>query len=364
MDLAIINYLKSLSKDNTNINIKKKLACCYHTQKNYTDALKYYDEILLADKEDYDTKANKALILHAMGKYDNSISLYKELLAKQPNVRLQANLESALTAQGDLFLEKGEYQKAVPYFNEVISYDVNEAYAYYGLAKAYEHLNSVSKALENYEKAMETDSDNKFYKEEYKRFREQKEIVNKNSIKEEKTKEILKPSEKEILSNPIESKTEQNSVKNEKNLIQEGDEFYNKKDYDSAIKKYIQSLELNKDNSITCLKLGNLYKLKKDIHNASIYYQKAVSISPAYADAWFNLGLIYAEDGNYTDCKKCLNKVISLNPNYTYAYYAMGLAYEAENNKEKALEYYQKFVELDKDIKTKQDVINKINSLK
>ena len=42
----------------------------------------------------------------------------------------------------------------------------------------------------------------------------------------------------------------------------------------------------------------------------------------------------------------------------------MGLAYEAENNKVKAIEYYQKFASLDKDMKTKQDVLNKINSLK
>ena len=56
--------------------------------------------------------------------------------------------------------------------------------------------------------------------------------------------------------------------------------------------------------------------------------------------------------------------MIYINPNYAYAYYALALAYESEGNKVKAIESYQKFVSLEKDPKSKQAVIDKINSLK
>lgn len=35
-------------------------------QKDYANALKYYDEILTAQPDDYDVKVNKAIALHAL----------------------------------------------------------------------------------------------------------------------------------------------------------------------------------------------------------------------------------------------------------------------------------------------------------
>jgi len=319
---------------------------------DYPNALKYYDEVLVVDSGNYDVKANKALVLHATERYNDAIVVYKELIVQQPNNRLQVNLESALSSQGYLLLEKGDNRSAISCFNEVIGYDVNEASAYHGLAQAYEKLNSIEKATENYEKAIDIEPDNKDYRSDYEKFIAKNKLKN-NVVAEEKTK----------LPQPIVPKA-QIVPDNEHALIKAGDSLYNQKKYDEAVMKYLQALGMNDNNATTCLKLGNLYKLKKDATNSSIFYQKALKIDPSYTDAWFNLGLVYAETGNYSDCKKCLSRVIVLDPSYTYAYYAMGLAYESEKNNEKAIEFYQRFANLNKDEKTNQDVINKINSLK
>jgi len=350
LDLAIANYKKSLAKDNTNNDVKKKLARCYHTQKDYANALKYYDEILAANPDDYDTKANKALVLHAMEKYDEACVIYKELIEKQPNERLQANLISALIAQGNIFLDGGQYAKALPYFNDVISYDINESCGYYGLAKAYENMGSDSKATENYEKAIDISPDNAQFKADYEKF------VAKNKAKNQ-------PVKPDVVSQPS-PKDEVKELADEESLIKSGDGFYNQKKYDDAIKKYTQATKIGEDNAVTYLKLGNLYKIKKDATNSSLNYQKALKIDPTYTDAWFNLGLVYAEVNNYADSKKCFARVINLNPNYAYAYYAMALAYEAEQNNVKAIEYYQSFIKINKDEKENKAVVDKINSLR
>jgi len=254
-----------------------------------------------------------------------------------------------LIAQGDILLQNGEYQKAIGYFNDVISYDINESYGYYGLARTYDAMKSTSKAIENYEKAIEISPDNADYKADYQKFLVQ------NKLKAEPT---------EAVSQPTAPKEEVKALDDEMSLIKSGDGFYNQKKYDEAIKKYNKALELNPSNEVTCLKLGNLYKIKKDAANSSLSYQKALKIDPEYTDAWFNLGLVYAEVGNYSDSKKCFARVITLNPDYAYAYYATALAYEAEKNNAKAIEYYQSFIKVNKDAKENQAVAEKINSLR
>ena len=89
---------------------------------------------------DYEVKANKALALHALKKYDAAIALYDELLVDKENSRLKANLTSALISKGDYLLTQAKYKDSIAPFERAISLDSNQGYPYYGLAKAYEML--------------------------------------------------------------------------------------------------------------------------------------------------------------------------------------------------------------------------------
>ena len=68
------------------------------------EALKYYDEVLQVKADDYDTKVNKAIALHALNRYEDAIALYKEILSTKANPIVEGNLTDALIAQGEIDL--------------------------------------------------------------------------------------------------------------------------------------------------------------------------------------------------------------------------------------------------------------------
>ena len=335
--------------DSNNVIALKKLAQCYHIQKNYTYALEYYEKVLAKTPDDTDTLINKAIVLHATDELDSAIQIYKEVLKKQEDKRVRENLLSAINTKGEQALEVGKVRDAILYFNEVLNYDVNNDYAYFGLGMAYEYAKNKTKAIENYEKAIEIDPNNKEYRTAYEKITGQQPTVQK-VVKSQPTVQTQK-----------QTTTAQPT---KESLIKEGDALYKSQKYTEAINKYTQALKLDSNDYVTYLKLGNMYKAQKNATKSSEAYQNAIKINPKYTDAWFNLGLVYAETSNYSDCQKCFQKVIALDPTYLYAYYALAMAYESDKKYPEAIENYEKFLSLNKDAKAAQVVQNKLNVLK
>ena len=333
------------------------------------------------------------------------------MLKENSNSRLSKNLVSALVSKGDELLEKDKFNEAIPYFKRASEMDNNQSYAFYGLAKCYECLKDNDNARENYEKALEIDSENKLYKSDYEKFSEtvlakvspkleenlKSQNKNKNENQDENenqktdTLKSLKPVQvSDFPQTPEQMKTSETTTNIEKSfnkteeaakkientevaekaenidadtLIKEGDNLYKSGKNTEAIEKYIEALKVNPNDFVTAFKTGNLYKLDNNSEKAIIYYKKATDANKNYTDAWFNMGLVYASLNDYKNSKECFNKVISLKPDYAYSYYALALSYENEKNYKKAIENYQKYYNLENDDLTKKAVVKKINEL-
>ncbi len=360
LDDTIANYEKALAlqTDKKDIELVEDLAECYHLKKDYPNALKYYDEVLLVKKDDYDIRYNKALVLHAMKEYNDAAAIYTQLLTEKDNSNIQTNLTAALVSLGDEYLQAHNYSLATETFERAIERGTKDSYAYYGLAKSYRACGIDDKAAEYYEKAISMEPEKVEYSNEFAEFisSTQKTADVKTDTQPAEIKEVT-------LSMDEADKVEADDAQHNKDLIAIGDENYKKKNYDVSIRNYQDALKINPSDEVTLLKLGNIYKIKNDNKNAISFYKKSIVVNPNYADGWFNLGLGYASDNSNGRAKECFHHVITLNPNYSYAYYALGVAYEQDGNKKEALNNYKIFLTQTKDEDLAQIVQQKITNL-
>lgn len=351
IDNAIASYTKALElqKDKRNIEVVEDLAQCYHTKKDYANALKYYDEVLLAKPSDFNIRYNRAIVLHAQGKYNDAIAVYNNLLKEKDDSAVKNNLALALTALGGEYLNAKNYSLAVETYEKAIDNGANNSDAYFNLAKAYRACDVNDKASEYYEKAIAMAPDKQEYSEEFAEFI--------SATNQPQTAESIGEIKQITLS------VEPENSDKYKDLVAKGDENYNNKSYDESLKNYQEALKLNPSDEVTLLKTGNVYKLKNDNKNAINFYKKAIVVNPSYSDGWFNLGLVYANEGNNSKAKECFHRVIGLNPNYGYAYYALALAYEQDGNNKEALNNYKIFLTHNKDEAVADTIRQKIKEL-
>lgn len=351
-DDAITNFQKALKlqKDKRDLALVSDLAECYYLNKDYVNALKYYDEVLASNPDNYDVKYNKAVILHSMNKYGDAIALYNELSKVKNNDALEANLTSAYIAQGDEYLKACNYSLASEMLEKAVERGTNDSYAYFALAQSYRACDLNDKATEYFEKAIAMSPDRAEYSQEFAEF------ISATSKSEVKISDTSNEIQEVLL-------TMDYGQEDNKDLILKGDENYKNKNYDVAIRNYQDALNVNPADEVTLLKLGNIYKIKNDNKNAINFYKKSIVVNPNYADGWFNLGLVYANEKNNNRAKEAFHRVISLNPNYGYAYYALGLAYEQDGNTKEALNNYKIFLVHNRDEATAKSVQEKVSQL-
>ena len=337
------------------IDIKRNIALCYHNKKDYNNAIDYYNQILNIQPDDYNSKYNKALAYHALHRYQNAITLYQELQPVKNDKNLKENLNNALVARGHELLDIEEYDSALQNFKTAIKEGYTDGFAYYGLAKVYRAQGNNTKASENYEKAISLDPDKTMYSAEYSDFissmfkpnsstqetsQEQLSIIN-VSIEDENTPKI-----KEVEEIKPAAKTSSITMKQNEDLISEGDKYFKSSNYDAAVRNYQEALQIVPNDAETLLKIGNIYQMKQDNTKAINYYQKSIIVNPDYTDGWFNLGIAYANENNLIESQKSFEKVISLDSDYNfgYAYYGLGRAFEHQGKNSEAIKNFKLFI--------------------
>ena len=354
-DLALFNLEKSYSMDSSNVNTKKELAFCYHKKQDYVNALKFYDFALKTEPDNQELIANKALTLHAMGNYVTAIEMYKDILSKNPNERIEQNLTSASIAYGYELYDKQDYGQAILYFEDAIDLNNKEASAYYGCALANAKMGCSDVALSGFEKAVSLAPGNTEYTKTLNEYRAKYKANIQEAVKQETS---VKEDAPAIISPVVTEEIATYDV-----LIKNGDAAYRQQKYDEAIDNYTKAVIFDPSDKITMLKIANLYKLKGNNAKALSFYDKVLMTDKDNTDAYFNKGLVLANQKNYDEAIKCFLKVTELSPDYPYAYYSIGMAYEMKNMPDKAVEYYYLYTGIESDEKMLSIVNQKIKKL-
>ena len=199
------------------------------------------------------------------------------------------------------FIDKREYEKALPYLEIAIKTDMSslKAWAYFGIGYCYGELKSHAKAIEAYKQAIRIDPD---------------------------------------------------YVKAHYNL---GLDYRKLGNYAKAIEAYKQAIRIDPDYVDAHINLGVAYSALGNYAKAIEAYKQAIRIDPDYTLVHANLGIAYGELGNYTKAKESFQQAIRIDPDYVDAHYNLGVTYILIGDRNSALDEYKILKELDIDLANK-----------
>jgi tetratricopeptide (TPR) repeat protein len=135
---------------------------------------------------------------------------------------------------------------------------------------------------------------------------------------------------------------------------QEADSAFIRKDYYTALIKYLQSTRLNPNSDYVWNKLGITYTQLRYFPEASDAFKRAIAISPKSAHTYNNLGSVYFAQVDYMMAEKLFKKAISLNSQTPTFHLNLGRLYLEKGKKEKAMAELRKAVALDPTVLEKQ----------
>lgn len=125
-----------------------------------------------------------------------------------------------------------------------------------------------------------------------------------------------------------------------------GKEFYQKKEYDTAIEYFYKAVKLNKKNAQAYNNLAMSYWLENNTGNAIKYFQKANRINLFYTQPLVNLALLYKNLGNEKKELYFLKKAIFYNSNDYLAYYWLGDYYRKLGCYPQAISNYKEAIKI------------------
>ena len=126
-----------------------------------------------------------------------------------------------------------------------------------------------------------------------------------------------------------------------------GQEFYQKKEIDTAIEYFQKALKLNKKNAQACNNLAMSYCLKKKPDEAIKYFKRANFLNKTYTQPLVNLAMLYRGLGNEKEQVYYLKKAIKYNPNDYMAYYWLGDYYKNRGEYPEAIKNFKEVVKID-----------------
>ncbi|MDD5023002.1 MAG: AAA family ATPase [Candidatus ainarchaeum sp.] len=137
--------------------------------------------------------------------------------------------------------------------------------------------------------------------------------------------------------------------------------YYQLKNFEKSISDYSKAAELDPKNPIIYNNRGDAYYRKQDYHTAVKDYDKAITLNPEYLKAFYNRGLSYASLEDYDKAVEDFTKVVELKSDFAEAYHLRGLAFEYNGNLEKAVKDYEDAIKLNPEL---EDAKNHLEAAK
>lgn len=228
---------------------------------------------------------------------EKKISIAEKDFGQESKVKKDSEYDQAYQ-KALYFIDKKEYEKALPYLEIAIKTDISslKARAYFQSGFCYGKLKSYAKAIEAYKQAIRIDPDD--------------------------------------------------AITHYNLGVAYGELGF----YKDAIEAYKQAIRLDPDDAnIFYYNLGYAYSDIGNYTRAIEAYKQAIRIDPDYAKAHNNLGVTYGKLGNYTKAIEAFKQAIRIDPDATDAHGGLGLTYHLIGDNNSALNEYKILKELDID---------------
>lgn len=125
---------------------------------------------------------------------------------------------------------------------------------------------------------------------------------------------------------------------------------YTYNDTTGAVKDLLESIKLNRNNTVAHNNLGWIYFGQKQLLKANREFSEAIYSDSTYFMAWVNRGILKNETKNFKEAISDFNKVIELNPEYFYAYNNIGWAKFNLKQFDEAIVWYTKAINLNQNL--------------
>lgn len=147
-------------------------------------------------------------------------------------------------------------------------------------------------------------------------------------------------------------------AQNDKSLIKKGNEAYEKKEYDNAIKNYQQAAEKNPANSTAQYNLGNAFYKNNKTDEAVQAYDGALSNSTSNTDkakAFYNKGVVLQNNKKLPECIEAYKNALKLDPQDEDARQNLQKALQQQKEQQKKEDKDKKEEKKPKDDKKKKE---------
>jgi|GEM_PF-421820 len=308
-----LNILSTFARNNPKDPVAQfKYAFYLHSKDRFDEAMEYYHRTLKADPTYTDAYLNIANIY----KQKNQISLAVSILEKGMKVMPENNrIEEMMTFiksevatvryQYALQMHtKGEYEKAINEYKNIIQISEPDSDLYVNLGAAYQALEDNEKAVNAYKKAVEINDNNStaYY------------YLGTAYFGAEDYEKALKAYQKALAINPEDE--------NIKEAIESSKQVMTDKILEKGIIEYNQG------------------KYKQ----ALLTFNTALITAPENADIYYHRGMVYDALEKYPLAISDYKHAVKYEPGLDIAYYALAVDYDILKNYSEAKKWYEKFI--------------------
>ena len=278
-DEALEAYEKAVLCDEASEYLKHSLAVLLIRMDRKEQAVDFLENMISTNPDNTENMALLAKVYMSMGRDDEAIALYQEILQIKED-------HDALLMLGTIYAKNKEYDKAQNMLNRLIKLEGGSYLAYYSLARLYRELQYNDKAIEAYQQALQ-----------------------------------LNWSER---------------------LAYELAEFYEEqKEFDKAEITYRRIIDEGESGDLAKTRLVNLYLTQGENDKALELLRELRASLPESHNIDITISRILISQEKYDEAIMVLQDVLHTNPELTILRYLLGMAYYRIGENQKAVEQLQ-----------------------
>ena len=261
---------------------------------------------------------------------NNKIPDAKDMFKKILDI--ENNNNYALVGLGDSERKQSNYNKAIGYYNDCLSYHPGNNYALFGLADCYKALNQYRKAIDIWEQYLVHDDRNIT-------------VLTRVADAYRKIHDFKKS--KELYLKVLDMEQD-----NAYALIGLGHLHYDFKEYKDALYYWAKMLELNESavDIRVLTSIGNCHRKLKTFENGVAYFERALALDPNNFYALFGLADCYRGMNQQYRSIEYWNRILALDPDNKVILTRSGDAYRNTGDYKTAVEYYNKALDIAFDV--------------
>jgi len=131
------------------------------------------------------------------------------------------------------------------------------------------------------------------------------------------------------------------SLSNPEVIFQQGNSFFQKRQYNKAILAYQTAIQLGYSNVYGYFNLGVVKRSISLPEEAVVYFNLALQKQPNYAPAYLTLAKSYIDREMLEEAHSAIQTCLKITKDLPEAYHTLGLIYFRQNKNKEAIEYYK-----------------------